>query len=184
MKVPTLESLLVDQLKDLHSAESQLIKALPRMAKAVNAPELQEAIQNHLDETKQQLERLNEIGQELETKLTGKKCKAMEGLLEEGKEVFDMDAPPEIIDVAIIASAQRIEHYEISGYGTARALAEHLGHQEVVSLLTETLEEEAAADEKLTAICIENVLGAIEEVESDEEEEEMSINRRRMPAKR
>lgn len=158
MKVPTFDDLLVDQLKDLFSAESQLVKALPRMVKAAENSDLKEAIQNHLEQTRKHLERLEIIGRQLDVKLSGKKCKAMEGLLEEAKEVLELEASPAIVDFSIITAAQRVEHYEISGYGTARALSEFLGHQKVVKLLTQTLEEECAADEALTGIATENIL--------------------------
>lgn len=171
MKVASIESLLEHELKDLYNAESQLVKALPKMAKAASNTDLQEAITAHLEETQGQVERLEKIGQILDIKLTGVKCKAMEGLLEEGKEILEMEGPPEVIDVAIIASAQRVEHYEISGYGTARALAEHLGHNDVVQLLSETLDEESAADEKLTTICLDSILGSSSDADIEEEED-------------
>lgn len=174
MKIPTIEALFEDQLKDLYSAEGQLVKALPKLAKTATTPELRQAIETHFKETQEQVKRLNRIGEMLGKKLTGKKCKAMEGLIEEGKEVFEMDAPPGVIDAAIIAAAQRVEHYEISGYGTARALAERLGHQEIVTLLSDTLDEESQADEKLTAVCQENVLPSAEI--SDNEEEGMEAS--------
>lgn len=174
MKVPTLMSLLEDQIKDLYSAETQLLKAIPKMAKRASSPELQTALQDHLEETKTQVERLEQIGESLEIKLTGKKCKAMEGLIEEGKEALEMDAPDPIVDAAIIAAAQRVEHYEMSGYGTARALAEHLGHEDVAKLLSQTLDEESAADEALTGICEEHIFPAADaDASSSEEETEM-----------
>jgi ferritin-like metal-binding protein YciE len=165
MKIATIDQLFEDQLKDIYSAENQLVKALPKMAKKATAQGLKAAITSHLAETKGQVERLNEIGQTLGIKLTGKKCAAMEGLIEEGSEVLEADGPGPVIDVALIAAAQRVEHYEISAYGSARALAEHLGHDEVVGLLQETLDEEAAADEKLTSICADEVLPQAESVE-------------------
>jgi ferritin-like metal-binding protein YciE len=171
MKVPTIDKLLEDQLKDLYNAENQLIKALPRMAKAASGTGLKEAFTSHLEETKGQVDRLDQVGKLLGMKLTGKKCKAMEGLLEEGKEVFEMDGPEGIIDTALIAAAQKVEHYEISGYGTARALAERLGHNRVAQLLDATLEEESATDEKLTAICQRESLPAVEQNGSEEEDE-------------
>lgn len=168
MKMNTIECLLEDQLKDLYSAEGQLIKALPKIIQAASTPELKQTLENHLQETQEQFKRLERIGELLDLKLKGKKCKAMEGLIEESKEVFEMTAPDSIIDAAIISSAQRIEHYEISGYGTARALAEHLGHSEVATLLNDTLDEESQADEKLTAVCQQFVLPASNIDASDE----------------
>src|SRR5271163_3392207 len=128
MKLPTIAKLLEDQLKDLHSAEAQLVRALPKLAKKASSKGLVEAISSHLQETKHHVERLDQIGQTLGIKLTGKKCKAMEGLIEEGAEVLEAEGPGPVIDAALIAAAQRVEHYEISAYGSARALATHLGH--------------------------------------------------------
>src|SRR5918992_329777 len=129
-----LEDLLEDELKDLYSAENQLVKALPRMAKAADSPELKRAFERHLEETKRQVERLNQIGESLEIRLTGKKCKGMEGLIEEGKEMMEEDL------------------YEIAAYGTARTHASLLGYNKVAKLLQQTLDEEGATDKKLTAL--------------------------------
>ncbi len=165
MKLSSIDKLLEDQLKDIFSAENQLVKALPKMAKKASAQGLKDAITSHLEETKHHVERLNEIGQSLGIKLSGKKCKAMEGLVEEGAEVLEAEGAGPLIDFALIAAAQRVEHYEISAYGSARALAKHLGHEEVVQLLTETLDEESAADEKLASISEHEVLPATEAME-------------------
>jgi ferritin-like metal-binding protein YciE len=171
MKVPTIEKLLEDQLKDLYNAENQLLKALPRMAQAANGEELKEAFETHLEETREHVNRLDEVGKLLGAKLSGKKCKAMEGLIEEGKEILkEMDGPEGIIDTALIAAAQRVEHYEISAYGTARALAERLGQNRIAQILDQTLEEESATDEKLTEICQNEALPAAE-MNGEEEEE-------------
>lgn len=158
MKLPTLAKLFDDQLKDLHSAEAQLVKALPKLAKRSSSEDLKEAFTAHLEETKQHVERLDRIGEALGIKLTGKKCKAMEGLIEEGSEILEAEGPGAVIDAALIAGAQRVEHYEISAYGTARALAERLGFADAVKLLQETLDEESAADEKLSTISLNEVL--------------------------
>jgi ferritin-like metal-binding protein YciE len=158
MKLPTLAALLTDQLKDLHSAEAQLVKALPKMAKKASSDALKQAILSHLEETKGHVERLDQIGEILGAKLSGKKCKAMEGLVEEGSEVLEAEGPGPIIDAALIAAAQRVEHYEISAYGTTRAIAERLKHKDVVKLLQQTLDEESAADEKLTGISTKEIL--------------------------
>lgn len=163
MKLPTLASLLTDQLKDLHSAEAQLVKALPKMAKKASSDGLKEAILAHLEETKGHVDRLDRIGEILSVKLGGKKCKAMEGLVEEGSEVLEADGPGPIIDAALIAAAQRVEHYEISAYGTARAIAERLEHADVAELLQKTLDEESAADEKLTGIATKEILPSASE---------------------
>jgi ferritin-like metal-binding protein YciE len=120
MKLSAIGNLFEDQLKDLHSAESQLVKALPKLAKKASSPGLKEAITGHLEETKHHVERLDEIGQALGLKLSGKKCKAMEGLIEEGAEALEAEGPGPVIDAAVIAAAQRVEHYEISAYGSAR----------------------------------------------------------------
>jgi ferritin-like metal-binding protein YciE len=160
MKLTTLSKLFEDQLKDIYSAESQILKALPKMAKKASSDELKEAFTGHLQETKQQVERLNEIAEILGRKLSGKKCKAMEGLIAEGAEVLESEGPGPVIDAALIAAAQRVEHYEIAAYGTARALAELLGHGDMVKLLQETLDEESAADEKLSGISLDEVLPA------------------------
>jgi len=147
-----LEELLVEELKDLYSAENQLVKALPRMAKAAHSPELKRAFERHLEETRRQVERLDQIGQTLATKMTGKKCKGMEGLIEEGKEVIEEDFDDNTRDAGLIGAAQRVEHYEIAGYGTARTHAELLGYPKVAKLLQQTLDEEAATDKKLTQL--------------------------------
>lgn len=173
MKLTTLDKLLEDGLKDIYSAENQLLKALPRMAKVASSAGLKAAFTSHLEETRGQVERLTRVGEALGIKLTGKKCVAMEGLVEEGKEVIDSDGEPELIDAALIIAAQKVEHYEISAYGSARTLAEHLGHDEVAGLLQETLDEESAADEKLTAISTGEVLpAATEQAEAVNAEEE------------
>ena len=158
MKIASLDQLLEDELKDLFNAEGQLVKALPKMAKAASDAALKKAFTGHLKETKGQVDRLTKIGKLLGIKLSGKKCKAMEGLLEEGKEILEADGPAAVIDAALIGAAQRVEHYEIAGYGTARAFAEHLGNSKVVRLLQQTLDEESAADEKLSAISLDKVL--------------------------
>ncbi len=150
MKLKTLEDLFLHELKDLYSAETQLVKALPKMAKAASNEELKAGFEEHLEQTKGHVERLKEIGQQLGKPLTGHKCKAMEGLIEEGAELIEEDAEEMVRDAGLIGAAQRVEHYEMAGYGTARALAQHLGHNEFYDLLTETLEEEKETDQKLT----------------------------------
>jgi ferritin-like metal-binding protein YciE len=154
-----LEELLVDELKDLYNAENQLVKALPKMAKAATAPELKRAFEKHLEETRRQVERLDEIGQAMDIRMTGKKCKGMEGLIEEGKEIMEEDLDENAIDAGLIGAAQKAEHYEIAGYGTARAHAALLGFNKVARLLQQTLNEETAADKKLTQIA-ESVINA------------------------
>jgi ferritin-like metal-binding protein YciE len=152
MKLNTLQDLLHHELKDLHSAETQLVKALPKMAKAATNEELKTGFQEHLEQTKGHVERLDEIAQKLGVKLTGHKCLAMEGLIKEGAEMIGEDAEDSVRDAGLIGAAQRVEHYEIAGYGTAKALANRLGHAEIAELLEQTLEEERETDEKLTEI--------------------------------
>jgi len=149
-----LKELLIDELQDIYHAEGQLVKALPKMAKAANSSELKEAFQNHLTETQGQVRRLNQAFELLGEKAKGKVCKGMQGLVEEGQEAITDGKEKEdpIADLALIGAAQRVEHYEISAYGTARTIAEQLGQDEVVQLLEQTLEEEKNADETLSKI--------------------------------
>jgi ferritin-like metal-binding protein YciE len=151
-KLLTPRDLLVHELKDLYSAETQLTKALPKMAKAATNEELKQAFTTHLEETKVHVERLEQIMTRLDESPRGKKCKAMEGLVEEGKETIDENAAPEIKDLALIVAAQKVEHYEIAGYGSARTLADLCGETEIVGILQETLDEEGATDKLLTDI--------------------------------
>lgn len=151
-KMKSLEDFFVEELKDVYSAEKQLVKALPAMAKAATSEELKEAFESHLKETEGQVSRLDKISKVLGKSLAGKKCKAMEGLVEEGKEVIKEDAEPVVKDVALIAAAQKVEHYEIATYGCLKTYARLLEYDDVAELLDETSEEEAAADEKLTEI--------------------------------
>jgi ferritin-like metal-binding protein YciE len=152
-----LEELLQDELKDLYSAENQIIKALPRMAKAASSPELKRAFERHLEETRRQVERLEAIGEELEMKLTGKKCAGMEGLIEEGKELMQEIDDENALDAGLIGAAQKVEHYEIAAYGTARTHAEMLGYRKIAKLLQQTLNEEGLTDKKLTQLA-ENLI--------------------------
>ena len=152
MESTPLQELLVDELKDLFSAENQLIKALPRMAKAATAPELRRAFEKHLTETERQAQRLEQIGRALGVKVAGKKCKGMEGLISEGKELLEEDLDESALDAGLIGAAQKVEHYEIAAYGTARTHAQVLGHDKVAQLLQQTLDEEGATDKKLTAL--------------------------------
>ncbi len=147
-----LDELLVDELKVLYSAENQFVKALPKLVKAAGSPELKRAFERHLEETKRQVERLNQIGTSLEVKLTGKKCKGMEGIIEEGKETMEEDLDENALDAGLIGAAQKVEHYEIAAYGTARTHASLLGYNKVAKLLQQTLDEEGATDKKLTAL--------------------------------
>lgn len=152
MKLNTIEDLFHHELKDLYSAENQLVKALPKMAKAASNEELKAGFEEHLEQTKGHVERLDQIADMIGKKLGGHKCKAMEGLVEEGAELISEDAEDSVRDAGLIGAAQRVEHYEIAGYGTAIALANTLGQREAASLLQKTLQEEKATDAKLTKL--------------------------------
>lgn len=152
MSVENLEELLIDELKDLYSAEKQIVRALPKLAKAATSSELNEALLNHLEETKGQVERLEKISELVGKRLAGKTCVGMQGVLEEGSEVLEDTDKGVIRDAALIAASQRVEHYEMAGYGAARDFAALLGKTDIASLLEETLEEEKSADKKLTSI--------------------------------
>lgn len=151
MKLDTPEKLFVDELKDLYSAEKQITRALPKMAKAAASAELKEAFQLHLEQTKGQIERLNRIFEILGKTSGGKTCQGMKGMLEEGSEVME-ETEGDLRDVAMIAAAQKVEHYEIAGYGSVRTLAQLLGQSEIADLLQQTLTEEGDTDKKLTQI--------------------------------
>jgi ferritin-like metal-binding protein YciE len=155
MQKSSLQDLYIDELRDLYNAETQLVKALPKMAKAAANPQLREAFENHLRETSGQVSRLEQIFEQLGEKASGKKCLGMEGLVKEGSETMKEDYSNDVKDAAIIGAAQRVEHYEMAGYGTARAFAELLGNDEHVSLLEQTLKEEKQADEKLMQLAEE-----------------------------
>ena len=173
-RVTTLEDLLVDELKDLLDAENQLTKALPKMAKAATAKQLKQAFEDHLDVTKNQVERLKQVFQALGQPAKGKKCEAMKGLITEGKELIAEDIEPEILDAGLIGAAQKVEHYEIAGYGTVREIAERLGHKDVSRLLNQSLKEEEETDKKLTEIAknIVNVRAASVGMQENEDEEQ------------
>lgn len=163
-KINNLHDVYVEQLKDLYSAETQLIKALPKMAKAATSPELADGFKQHLEQTKEHAARIEEIFRALDEKPTGKKCKAMEGLIKEGAETIEEDASPAAKDALLIAAAQRVEHYEIAGYGSVKTYASLLGEDEAVKLLEQTLQEEVETDEKLTQAA-ESINAEAEQVE-------------------
>jgi ferritin-like metal-binding protein YciE len=152
MKNENLRELLVEELKDLYSAENQLTKALPKVAKNASDPQLKKAIENHLKETEGHVARLEQIFEKLDESPKGKTCEGMKGLITEADERIKEGGEPAVLDAGLIADAQRVEHYEISAYGSARTFANLLGEKEVVRLLEQTLKEEKAADEKLTSI--------------------------------
>ena len=153
----TLEDLLTDELKDLYSAENQIIKALPKMAKTAKSQDLRKAFEEHLEQTKEQARRLEQACDELGVSPKGKKCVGMEGVIEESKEVMGEELDTDTIDAGLIGAAQKVEHYEIAAYGTAAAHAKQLGFSSVLSLLGKTLDEEKTADEKLTKLA-ENMI--------------------------
>jgi ferritin-like metal-binding protein YciE len=152
VKLDSLQKLYVEELKDLYSAENQILKALPKMVKAATSPELQSAFQLHLEQTKGQVQRLEQIFETLGKSPKGKTCKAMEGLVAEGEELMGQKSEPEVLDAGLIAAAQRVEHYEIAGYGTVRTYAQLLGDQTAASLLQQTLDEEGETDKKLSQL--------------------------------
>ena len=166
MKLKTLRDLFVHELKDLYSAEKQLLKALPKMAKAASNEELQSAFEEHLEQTEEHVNRLERILKDLGESTRGEKCAGMEGLIEEGNKLMGEDTSPDVLDAALIVAAQKVEHYEIAAYGSARTFAEILGEDEAAELLQETLEEEGETDQKLTELAESTV-----NVEAEEEEE-------------
>jgi ferritin-like metal-binding protein YciE len=151
-KITSLEGLYTDMLKDLYSAEKQLVQALPKMAKAAQSADLEKAFEEHLKQTEEHVARIERIFSDMDSSPRGKKCVAMEGLVAEGKELLEEDIDPDVLDAGLIAAAQKVEHYEISSYGTARTWAERLGRDKAARLLQKTLEEESAANDKLTQI--------------------------------
>lgn len=155
MKLDSLEVLYVEELRDLYSAEGQLVKALPKMAKGASSPDLKKAFEEHLEQTKEHVERLEEIFGQLDKSPKGKTCKAMKGLIEEGSEILEEEGDESVIDAALIGAAQRVEHYEIAAYGTVRTFANLLGEEEAVALLQETLDEEGETDKRLTELAEE-----------------------------
>ncbi len=180
MTKESLRELYIDELRDIYSAENQLTKALPKMAKAASSPELREAFESHLKQTEDHVARLEDVFEQLGEKPTGKKCMGMEGLVKEGAEAIDSDFEDDTKDAALIGAAQRVEHYEMAAYGTVCAMADLLGESEQASLLRETLEEEKETDEKLTELS-----EMIEVVAEDDSESESSAEpEARPPAKR
>jgi ferritin-like metal-binding protein YciE len=170
MKLDTLQELYIHELQDLHSAEMQVKSALPKMIKGATDADLKEALQAHLEVTQTHVERLNEILKRHGAKREQEKCKGMEGVLAEGAAILEEEGDDLIRDLGIISACQRVEHYEMAGYGTARTFAERLNEEEDAEMLTETLEEESAADDELTSVA--TILLSQYEVEDSEEEEE------------
>ena len=152
MALESLQDLYLEQLKDLHSAERQIIEALPKMIEKTSHPELRKAFETHLRQTEEQLRRLEQIGERSGQELSGHKCKGMEGLLEEGEELMEERADSDVLDAALISAAQRVEHYEMAGYGCARTYAQLLGLDDDAQILQRTLDEEGETDHLLTAL--------------------------------
>jgi ferritin-like metal-binding protein YciE len=152
VEMESLKDLMIDELKDLYSAENQILKALPKMIKKATSAKLKSGFEKHLKETEGHVQRLEKIFQQLDASPRGKKCKGMEGVIEDGKELMEEDAEPEVMDAGLIGAAQHVEHYEIAGYGCVRTYAELLGLGDIVTLLQKTLDEEKATDEKLTQL--------------------------------
>jgi ferritin-like metal-binding protein YciE len=186
----TLHELLIEEIKDLYHAEKQLLKALPKMAKAATHEDLREGFESHLEETREHVTRLEEVFAALDEKVKAKACPGMAGIIEEGSDMMQEDAEASVMDAGLIAAAQRVEHYEIGAYGTCIAWAKLMGHQEVVALLEQTLAEEKAADKKLTMLAEQEINRAAvaeggEENMEDEEEAPRRATRanvRRMPS--
>ncbi len=151
-KTQTLEDAFVEEIRDLYDAEKQLVRALPKLAKAASNEELRDAFREHLEVTKGQVQRLEQVFEMLDQKARSKACKGMRGLVEEGQEIIQEDADERLHDLALIGAAQKVEHYEIAGYGTVRTFAQAMGNKDVAQLLDQTLKEEEATDKKLTQI--------------------------------
>jgi ferritin-like metal-binding protein YciE len=187
----TLHDAFIDELRDAYDAEKQITKALPKMAKAASSPELRAAFEAHLEETRDQITRLEEVFGTLDEKVRGKHCDGMAGIIEEGKGVMEEDFDDATMDACLIASAQRVEHYEMAAYGTLVAWARAMGHDEAAELLEQTLDEEKAADEKLTSIAEDGVNreaadAAHPDADDDDEDEDEDAapapNKRAKPA--
>jgi len=173
--IKTAEDLFLNQLKDVYSAEKQAIRAYPRLAKAVQSEELKQALQQHLEQTKGQVERLDQVFEKLEKRSGGKTCEAMKGLLEEAAEAVEEIESGSVLDAALLAGMQRVEHYEIAAYGTVVAFAEAMGQQEIQQLLEQTLQEEKETDQKLTEVSRnvnKEAIGGEEEQDEEEEDED------------
>jgi ferritin-like metal-binding protein YciE len=157
MKLDSLQKLFVDQLRDIYNAENQLVKALPKMARHASSDELRQGFEDHLEQTKEHVERLEQMFRDLDEKPKGKTCQGMKGLVEEGSEILDEDGEESVLDAGIIAAAQKIEHYEIATYGTLRTWADLLGQDDAAELLQQTLDEEGDTDKRLSELAEEIV---------------------------
>lgn len=179
MKVSSLQELYVEELKDLYDAENQIIKALPKMIDATSSEELQNALTEHLEITRQQAKRIEQIFQNMGEKLKAEKCKGMEGVIKEGADILSEDMDENVKDAAIISAAQRVEHYEMAGYGTVRTWANLLGESKAEELLQQTLDEEKEADEKLNQLAEQINIEAESGTGEEDEEERASASQRR-----
>ena len=182
MRMESLSDLMEDELKDLYSAETQLLKALPKLAKKASSSQLKNAFTGHLKETEGHVKRLQQIAKILEIELTGKKCQAMVGLIEEGAEALEEDGPPSVIDSALIGAARRVEHYEMEAYCSTRRMAMQLANDRVTKLLEETTHEEEAADKKLEAIAQEEVFPEAAAAGDSEDGDDGEVPRKSTPA--
>jgi ferritin-like metal-binding protein YciE len=183
MKENSLKELYIDELKDLYSAENQLLKALPKMAKAATSPELKAGFEKHLTQTEGHVQRLEKIFDGLDESPKGKKCKGMEGLITEGSELIEEDPGDEELDAGLIAAAQRVEHYEMAGYGCVRTYAQLLGEEEAAKLLEETLNEEKDTDKTLTKLAQQINVEAMSSDDEEDEEDEKTVPARRKAAR-
>jgi ferritin-like metal-binding protein YciE len=172
-KLSSLDDLLIHELQDIYNAEGQILKALPKMAKAASSAELKRAFEEHRLQTEGQVRRLEQVFKLLDRPVKGRKCEGMAGLLEEGKKTMEQDAEPTVLDAALIAAAQKVEHYEIASYGCVCTYAEMLGYDQVHELLGQTLDEEETTDQRLTALA-ESVINPEAEAEGSEPEEQAS----------
>ncbi len=183
MAIKTANDLFVSQLKDIYSAEKQAVRAYPKIARKVTSEELKQALQEHLEQTKGQVERLDRVFEILEKKSSGKTCEAMKGLIAEAQEALDEIEKGPVLDAAIIAAGQRMEHYEIASYGTVATFAEAMGEQEIHDLLAETLQEEKDTDQRLTEVSEAVNSESLQEGAEDEEEEAEPPSRTRAAKK-
>ena len=172
MQMDSFDKLYLNELKDAYNAEKQLVKAIPKMVKAATSPELRTALEDHLEVTRRQVERLEEIFQDMGKPASGKTCKGMAGIIEEGSEILHEDGDPEVIDAGIIAAAQRVEHYEIAAYGTLKTFARTKGDTKAARILEEILNEEKQADQRLTQIAETSVNLEARDVDEDEWDED------------
>lgn len=177
MQMDSFDKLYLDELKDAYNAEKQLVKAIPKMVKSATSPELRTALEDHLEVTRRHVERLEEIFQDMGKPASGKTCKGMSGIIEEGQEILQEDGDPGVIDAGIIAAAQRVEHYEIASYGTLRTFAQIKGDTKAARLLEETLNEEKEADQRLTQIAESSVNVEASDVDEDEWDEDEGAER-------